>query len=86
MSENLRDTLSNLDLSLDDAYCRTPYDIPWWCHFGCVGVGCQGYGNSINNCGGCDCRTNQCNNTTSTISQNCGGWACDNTSNDFDIG
>ena len=63
MSGNLRDTLGELDLGLDDAYCRAPYDIPWWCHFGCVGVGCQGYGNSIHNCGNppSNCSAGQCN-------------------------
>lgn len=75
MSGNLRDTLSDLDLKLDDAnqYCSGPYDIPWWCLFPCWGLGCHGAGNSVNYCPMGNCSSQACSNTSDHWGHSCQG-------------
>jgi hypothetical protein len=80
MSKNLRVTLSELDLSLNDKLCATdPYNIPWWCWWGCVGLGCHGAGNSVNNCPMGDCSSTACNNNSMDWNQpgDCLDSTCD---------
>jgi hypothetical protein len=74
MQENLRDTLSNLDLSLDDKLCNTdPYHIPWWCFFPCWGLGCHGAGSSVNYCPMGNCSSQACSNNADDWGHNCHG-------------
>jgi hypothetical protein len=81
MSDNIRDTLSNLDVNLDMAG-PGPGQIPgekWWCFWGCLGTGCHGLTNSAQYCPMGDCSSTQCNNNATNwhTPGNCLGMACD---------
>lgn len=88
MSENLGDTLKDLDLSIETAG-PPPGAIPgerWWCFWGCLGTGCHGLTNSAQYCPNGDCSSTACNNNTSQWTQNCHGAGCDNAHLNFDNG
>lgn len=81
MSGNLRDTLGNLDLSLE-TLAAGPSGDDWspLCFFGCFLNGCHGAWSNASWCGGNgNCDSSQCNVNSNNWHQppNCYGMSCD---------